>query len=99
MKQLRKQLAIAAAATWFVWLLLYASVAQWSDFATSIPKMTIVISALSQLLLWIGVVLAAGAVFTHVLMVRDDEMYEALDGEGCCADGCCQSDDQSSSSS
>lgn len=98
MHNLRKQLAIAAAGSWAVWLLLYASLAQWSDFATSIPKMTIAISAFSQLLLWVGVVLAAGAVFAHVLMVRDNELYEPAEDGACCADGCC-SDDQSSSSS
>lgn len=28
-----------------------------------------------QILFWLGVVFAAGAVLTHILMVRDAEMY------------------------
>lgn len=95
MTKLRMQLAVGAGIAWAVWLLMYAT--GWIQTLTSLQ---IALAALVQLLLYLGLALAVGAVSTHILIVRDGELYERVEDEAaCCADGFCQDEDQSNKSS
>ena len=104
MQQLRKQLAYAAGGAWVLWVAL--SWLELETFSTysGVQAWRIIVSGLTTILLWMGLALAAGCIVTHVLIVRDAELFEAADAEDCCAncdcgEGCCQDGDQSSSSS
>lgn len=100
MIRLRKQLLIATAGTWLFWLL--AALLGWNGWSVnpaSFPSLEFLVAAISQLSLWCGIVLASGTLFAHILIVRDEELYEPADADGCdCADGCCTSDQSKSSS-
>ena len=98
MHQLRKQLAIAAGASWALWIALnWVQLESWSPTSGS-QGWRLIVSGLTTILLWMGLAFASGCIVTHVMIVRDNELYESAD-DACCTDGCCQSDDQSSSSS
>jgi len=100
--QLRKQLAFASAAVWLFWI---ASAAfgwgQWGMDGGTGVTLRFVVAAVIQISLWIGLVLAAGLLVTHILIVRDNELYEPADADSdCdCSDGCCSREDQSNISS
>lgn len=102
MLKLRTQLAIAAAAVSAFWIA--AAMFGWGGWSTY-PAHTAILqfalAALVQISLWISIVLAAGALFTHILIVRDNELYEPADADSeCdCGEGCCQPADQSNISS
>lgn len=86
MEQLRKQLLTAASISLAVYLLMYVTGAiYWSTFDTGIPKLQVFIAACAELLRWIGLIFATGALMTHILIVRDSEMYgpadEPVDGD------------------
>ena len=100
MLQVRKQLAIAAGTTWLAWLVLgFLGVRGWSTYDGGITAFAFALAGLSQILLWVGLAFAAGAVFSHVLIVRDNDIYEMAD-DACCADGpCCSTDDAQGDSS
>lgn len=82
MQQLRKQLFTAAVFALAVYLLAYAAGAvYWSTFNGGIPRLQVFIAACAELLRWIGLVFATGAVLTHILIVRDDGIYGPADAE------------------
>ena len=100
MQQLRKQLTYAAGGAWLLWIAL-----SWLQLETLSPYAgaqgwRVIASGLTTILLWMGLAFAAGCVVTHVMIVRDGEMFEVADDENCCANCNCGTDgDQSSSSS
>lgn len=100
MIRLRRQLIIATAAVWCFWTLAaFLGWNGWSSYPAQFPSVQFLAAALAQLSLWFGIVLAAGALFTHIFIVRDEELYEPADADGCdCADGCCAPDQSNSSS-
>jgi len=76
MLQLRKQLLIAAGVSLAVYLLMYLTGAvYWSTFNGGIPKLQVFVAACAELLRWIGLIFATGAVLAQVLIVRDNEIY------------------------
>ena len=102
MIQLRKRLSVASAGIWGLFLCMaVGGWGQWTTYPATFPSLQLLLAALSQMLLWAGLVVTAGALFTHILIVRDNELYEpADDASGCaCGDGCCAPTDQSNISS
>lgn len=80
MKQLRKQLLTSAGIALVVYLLMYVTGAvYWSSYDTGIPRLQVFVAACAELLRWLGLVFATGAVMTHILIVRDNEMYGPVD--------------------
>ena len=47
-------------------------------------------SGLTTVLLWLGLAFATGCIATHILIVRDGELYERIEDSSRCDDECCQ---------
>lgn len=80
MLALRKQLAVAATSLWLLVLIIDSTQLARNYMDNGVVPIPFVFAQLvHQILFWLGVVFAAGAVVTHILMVRDAEMYEVGD--------------------
>lgn len=100
MQQLRKQLAYAAGGAWLLWIALsWLQLETLSSYSVA-QAWRVIVSGFTMTLLELGLAFAAGCIVTHVLIVRDGELFEGTDDENCCANCNCGTDgDQSSSSS
>lgn len=80
MEQLRKQLTLAAIASWGIWLLaIGAGLVYRQPGTTGISFIEFLLSGVAYVLQWLGLAFAVGAIGTHVLIVRDSEMYGPAD--------------------
>lgn len=83
MRALRTQLAVAASALWLLGLIIDSTqlARNYTDNGV-VPIPFMFAQLVHQVLFWLGVVSAAGAVVTHILMVRDAQMYDIEVADG-----------------
>lgn len=80
MGQLRKQLTLAALASWGIWLLaIGAGLVYRQPGTTGVSFIEFLLSGIVYVLQWLGLAFAVGAVGAHILIVRDNAIYGPAD--------------------